>query len=40
MKQSLAAKVTLNESMYSTERLAKEGKMKNYAILSLQVSGN
>lgn len=40
MIQSLAAKVSLGQSKYSSERLAKEGKTKKYAILSLQVSGN
>lgn len=40
MIQSFAAKVSLGQSKYSSERLAKESKTKKYAILSLQVSGN
>lgn len=39
MKQSLAAKVTLGQSKYSSERLAEEGKTKKCVILSLQLSG-
>lgn len=40
MKQSLAAKVTLGRSKYSSERLTKECKTKKCVIASLQVSGN